>query len=197
MLIAHASIRGVESSRRTIRGSVRTRWLLDAVLGVAGCLALVLVVVSAAAGDAPGWSVQKVPAASVSPLTGVSCTSATACTAVGGALVERWSGARWRRQDVPVPPGTVGLHLSSVSCSSNTACMAVGSFSLAQGGADGTLAEHWDGNRWSYQLLPGPAGGAVRGISLSAVSCTSDRACTAVGNGGGYVSAGERPVKAG
>jgi hypothetical protein len=110
---------------------------------------------------------------------------------VGDALVERWNGIRWTRQDVPVLPGAFELFLNSVSCSSNKACIAVGYFSsTSEGGADGPLAEHWDGNRWSYQLLPRPAGSTLHDITLSAVSCTSDGACIGVGNGD-YVASSE------
>jgi hypothetical protein len=172
----------VDPSGRTIRKRIRARRLLDAVLAGGGCLALVLVVVSAATGDATGWSIERVPAASVSPLSSVSCASIRSCTAVGGALVERWNGSRWTSQDVSVPPGP--FDLTGVSCSSTRACIAVGSYSLTSSGeVQWPLAEHWDGNRWSHQLLPGPAGGAFRSISLRAVSCASNTACTAVGDG--------------
>jgi hypothetical protein len=160
--------------------------LLDAVLAAAGCLALLLVMVSGASAVATGWAVQRVPAASVSPLSSVSCTSVAACTAVGGALVERWADNRWTRQDIVVPPGAVGVSLMGVSCSSDIRCIAVGgSSSTPEGGTDTLFAVRWDGNRWSYQLVPDPGGGPAHGIGFRAVSCTSSRACTAVGDGVG------------
>jgi hypothetical protein len=174
----------VDPSRNTIRERVRARRLLDAVLAAFGCLALLLVVVSGASAVATGWAVQRVPAASVSPLSSVSCTSVGACTAVGGALVERSADNRWTRQNIPVPPGAVAVSLIGVACSSDSACIAVGgSSSTPEGGTDTPFTARWDGNRWSYQLVPDPARGPVRGIGFSAVSCTSSRACTAVGEG--------------
>jgi hypothetical protein len=69
----------------------------------------------------------------------VSCTSSTACTAVGsgfydGALAERWDGSRWSPQTVGDSSGA----LTSVSCSTATRCTAVG-----QG--DGLIAAQWSG----------------------------------------------------
>jgi hypothetical protein len=68
-----------------------------------GMAVLVLPLASAAAAAATGWSIQPTPNPAGSPvslLNGVSCTSATACTAVGGynngtagvTLAEHWSG---------------------------------------------------------------------------------------------------------
>jgi hypothetical protein len=66
----------------------------------------------------------------------VSCTSATACTAVGhyqnGAgtrvtLAERWDGTSWTIQPTPsLSPNYFYTTLSGVSCTSATACTAVG-----------------------------------------------------------------------
>src|SRR5262249_34229668 len=62
-------------------------------------------------------------------LNGVSCTSASACTAVGasnaGTLAERWDGTAWRIQPTPNPPQGSGF-LSGVACPSASACTAVG-----------------------------------------------------------------------
>jgi hypothetical protein len=111
-------------------------------------------------------------------LSGVSCTSATACVAVGRdgnrPLVESWNGMVWSIQDNPVPGGW----LSGVSCVSATACVAVGSDGVA------ALVEGWDGTDWSIQNTRVPAG--ARNSTLRGVSCTSKTACTAVG---GYASA--------
>jgi hypothetical protein len=50
----------------------------------------------------------------------------------------------------------------------------------------GTLAERWNGTRWSIQPAPNPAPGGL----LAAVSCTSASACTAAGNLNGTAHAG-------
>jgi len=119
-------------------------------------------------------------------LSGVSCTSANACTAVGsmkhiycplacnrgmqivtGTMAMQWNGTGWSW--VPTYPSqATPSSLSGVSCPSATACVAVGSSS------SGTLAETWNGTAWTIQTTPsGPA--------LSAVSCPSTNFCMAVG----------------
>ena len=142
----------------------------------------------AAAGTAPSWVIQS----TLSPggrhgsgLLGVSCPSATACTAVGGyaprsgaivTLAEHWNGAKWMVQPTPNPSGTRGSELVAVSCSSARACTAVGLDSK------GTLAERWNGAKWAVQPTPNPSG--TKGSELVAVSCSSATACTAVGDYG-------------
>ena len=136
------------------------------------------------------WSVTRLahpPGATSSALTGVSCTSARACTAVGfdyvpatggGPLAERWNGSRWALEVTP-DPGNGGVPLAAVSCGSATSCTAVGYYDFgALGFTLTTLAEHWDGRRWAVQSLP-PAGDP--GGDLSAVSCPSRLNCTAAG----------------
>ncbi len=137
------------------------------------------------------WSIQMTPdpaaGGSVIQLTGVSCTSATACTAVGSTLnggliwAEHWNGIRWSIQTIPNPTGAT---LNGVSCTSDLACTAVGGFADSTGpGAGGlTLAERWNGTRWSIQTTPNPAGPRFDTDQLNAVSCTSSTSCTAVGN---------------
>lgn len=131
------------------------------------------------------WSVMRLvrpPGATNTFLTGVSCTSARACTAVGsefvpstgaGPVAERWNGRRWAVQVTP-SPGNEGVPFAAVSCGSATSCTAVGYYY----GVDTTLAEHWNGRTWTIQSLP-PVGNP--GADLSAVSCRSGAACTAAG----------------
>ena len=84
-----------------------------------------------------GWSVVPSPNPQVpqGSLSGVSCTSASACTAVGDytnttgtrvTLAERWNGTSWTIQSTPNPTGAKGSSLSGVSCTSASACTAVG-----------------------------------------------------------------------
>jgi hypothetical protein len=122
-----------------------------------------------------------------SGLAGVSCTSASNCIAVGAGdntpagllpLAERWDGTSWSVQPLPVPASAVRSDLNSVSCASASACIAVGSYQDSSG-TGFPLAETWDGTSWSIQPVSGPAGST--NASLSAVSCTSPRACMAVG----------------
>jgi hypothetical protein len=133
------------------------------------------------------WTVQSTPnpaKAYNSVFTGVSCASATACTAVGYsfktsknqvpvAFAEAWNGTRWSFQPTPKPAGSAFSSFYGVSCTSGTACTAVGESS------GNPLAERWNGTRWSVQPLPDPAR-AYDG-NLFGVSCTSATSCTAVG----------------
>jgi hypothetical protein len=141
--------------------------------------------------DGTRWSIQATPNPSSGGgvLFGVSCTSASACTAVGasnaGTFAERWNGTKWAIQLTPNPPGAQFSFLSAVACTSSSACTAVGGY----GNSSGTLvslAERWDGTRWRIQATPNPSGAQFS--VLNAVACTSSSACTAVGgsvNGSG------------
>ena len=124
-----------------------------------------------------------------SALGGVSCTSATACTAAGWftktvkndvTLAEVWNGTAWTVQATPDPAGAIVTKLTGVSCSSATACIAVGSSFSRASSADVTLAERWNGTTWKLQSTPNPAGAIAS--TLSSVSCSSAAACTAVGS---------------
>ena len=134
-----------------------------------------------------------------STLAGVSCVSATACTAVGNynngttrvALAEGWNGTKWSIQHTPNPAGGSEIHLLRVSCTSAAACTAVGGYSNTT--TTVALAERWNGTRWSIQHTPNPAGGSDS--TLYGVSCASATACTAVGgsfNGTTGVTLAER-----
>lgn len=138
-----------------------------------------------------GWHVQAAPsragAAIVSEFTGISCRTPHACTAVGYytktplltvTLAESWNGARWRIQPTPNPAGVAGAALQAVSCASPRACTAVGSTDTGSD-TSGILAEAWNGSRWGLQSVPAPAGSTSS--HLEGVSCSSARACTAVG----------------
>jgi hypothetical protein len=128
-------------------------------------------------------------ALSGSALDGVSCASATICTAVGGystntanmALIERWDGSRWTLQTA----GDPARHpMNGVSCTAPSACTAVGA------GSDALPAELWDGTTWVLQRTATfVQSKATTGRSVG-VSCTSRTACTAVGTtvAGGDIS---------
>ena len=111
-------------------------------------------------------------------LDAVSCTTPSACMAVGRyedragvsfPLAERWDGSRWHIQ----PAGRIPYgELEGVSCTSADSCTAVGTDVSSQ------LIERWDGRRWSMVTAPGTGSDET---SLRAISCTAGRACTAVG----------------
>jgi hypothetical protein len=132
------------------------------------------------------WSTQTTPTptgATSSGLLGVSCSSSTACTAVGGdslsdTLIEHWNGTEWAIQSSPNPTGAKFSDLNAVSCSSSTACTVVGRYENSSGKLL-TLAERWNGTEWSIQTTPNPTG--ATSSDLFGVSCSSTAACTAVG----------------
>jgi hypothetical protein len=140
--------------------------------------------------DGTRWAIQPAPNRlsyhdnSYDELSGVSCVSANACTAVGGfnevlTLAERWDGTRWAIQRAP-NPGSAQRQLTGVSCVSTRACIAVGT-NYPDGPGNLSLAELWDGMRWVVQ--PTPNSPHSSGL-LYGVSCGSASACVAVGDGG-------------
>jgi hypothetical protein len=87
------------------------------------------------------------PGATLSALTGVSCTGASSCTAVGYytntsgftvTLAEAWSGTSWAVQTTPNPSIATASLLYAVSCTAATTCTAVGRYN---NGVQLTLAE--------------------------------------------------------
>lgn len=144
-----------------------------------------------------------------SPLTSVSCTSARACTAVGGfehttgnatagneqveypTVVERWDGSRWSAGTFTPPAGAGGAGLLGVACTSQSACMVVGNQESTVGdvpGVDQAIAGPGNGSAFSAAPLAFPAGVDRGGSSpqppetvLTGVACTTSAQCAAVG----------------
>jgi len=147
------------------------------------------IVTLAEAWDGASWTTQATPnpsKATGAVLNGVSCSSATACTAVGNysdssgntkTLAEAWDGPTWVIQHTPNPLATTNAVLSGVSCTSSTACTAVGHYTGSASIA--TLAEAWNGTKWVIQHTADPAGMSV--VEFLGVSCASGVACSAVG----------------
>ena len=162
--------------------------ILAAALG-----ALMIFGIGGAQAASTAWTVQKSPNATVSggPLESVSCSSARACTAVGKylnpsgitvTLAERWDGSAWQKQATPNPSGdttpSVAPELFGVSCPASGFCEAVGDYQ--QQFVSASLAEMWNGSKWTLQSFPVPAGSS--GAGLTQVSCTSATFCEAVGS---------------
>jgi hypothetical protein len=134
-----------------------------------------------AAADGPAaWTVQSTP------------NPAGACTAVGHStnsagvgipLAERWDSKRWLVERVPRPAGARTTLLFDVSCLSPSACIGVGSVTRSARRTE-PLVERWRGAGWQIQRTPRLRAGAGRVSYLGAVSCTSVRACMAVGYSG-------------
>ncbi len=136
------------------------------------------------------WSLQREPRAApctvrelgqVLPVSaglgGVSCSSTTACTAVGevdiaaaspsssgmdSPLVERLTGRGWRIKSSPFPYGP----LTGVSCPTLMLCAMAG---------DGEIG------RWSPGAGPGAWSVSTVNASFEDVSCASGTACTVIG----------------
>jgi hypothetical protein len=144
------------------------------------------------------WTLETVPSpagTTAAMLNGVSCTSTTACTAVGGyatssssndyfpntPLAERWNGTKWTLQATPANASTSPTgFFGAVSCASATSCTAVGSYSLVDANHTPVL-EHWNGSQWAAQTASSP----MRWNSLYGISCTS-AGCTSVGSSSLY-----------
>jgi hypothetical protein len=139
------------------------------------------------------WTIQSTPTpagVAFTSLFGVSCTSATNCTAVGdyttgitsgpgATLIEQWNGSTWTTQASPNPSGAGLSLLGGVWCASATSCTAVG-FSMSSSTFNNqTLAEQWNGSTWTIQPTPDPSGALDSG--LSGLWCASASNCTAVG----------------
>ena len=126
-----------------------------------------------------------------SPFTSVSCATPSSCMAVGvsGGMPESgyFDGTTWTLQPMLLPPHPAqSITLAGISCPGPGFCMAVGDYSYGVGAMpsptarDKTFAERWNGSSWQFI-------GTVDVASwnqLSAVSCTSPGACTAVGSSG-------------
>ena len=138
---------------------------------------------------ARGWTVDPAPSpagAGAAFLSGVSCSSARRCTAVGdlttragasATLAERRTPDGWKIQPTPTPAAATLVQLTGVSCPSRSFCTAAGFFEAA--GIDVMLAERWNGGRWVIGHTRYPAG--AREVELADVSCPSASSCTAVG----------------
>jgi hypothetical protein len=98
------------------------------------------------------------PPGTLSALPGVSCVTSFNCFAVGvenvQTLIEHWRGSKWVKVKSPNPAAAKSAGLRAVSCLSPRACWAVGTSAKQDTGPDSTLAEHWNGSRWSIVLTP-------------------------------------------
>ncbi len=136
------------------------------------------------------WAVIPSPARDASSsLSGVACSTSTSCFAVGSSLTdavhertltERWDGTSWRVVPSPSPyPDTHGDlfdQLLAVACPTIRSCVAVG---RAAGTGGKTLAERWNGTKWS--VVASRNGSGATGNQLSGISCYRETHCFAVG----------------
>ena len=126
-------------------------------------------------------------------LSGVSCTSSTACVAVGHysgstgeerPLAATLSGGTWSYTEIALPGGANYASLNGVSCTGAGACVAAGSYDVTTS-TNGyvythVLIETLSGGTWTATTGISPSGKGY--ASLTGISCTSSTACTAMGN---------------
>ena len=132
----------------------------------------------------PTWTVATLPvpsgATSLS-LISVSCTSSTACVAVGGTgssvATETLAGGKWSVATLPLPSGASSPVLISVSCPSSSDCVAVGHDT--SGGATVPLAYTFSSGTWQVDTESMPSG--ATSAYLTGVSCVTSTQCYAVG----------------
>ena len=143
------------------------------------------------------WTLQTTPRPEHSigeQLHGVSCSAASACTAVGEfnsvteegkrALIERYNGTSWGLQQAASPfsgsaPKGSGWELNAASCPSSSSCIAVGTYTESSTAGKQALGEEWNGTRWA--LAPAIQRPGVVSNEPTSVSCTAELACTFVG----------------
>ena len=144
---------------------------------------------------------------SFSGLSGVYCTAAPNCWAVGERTkgnadvneILHWNGNAWRDHSVPSPGGTASDDVNglfAVRCLTARSCWAVGEYQ--KGGAGPVLSQalRWNGKRWSVVATP-QTGGRRKGdaTELFDVTCTSSANCWAVGDYGKFTGTISKPVK--
>jgi len=123
------------------------------------------------------------------PVLSMSCASASACMAMvvvgpsGGGLdfsviAEHLNAGTWSSPALPLPSGATGGGPASVSCPAANSCAAVGDYDNASD-QELPLVEGWNGTSWT--AAPLPVSTSVAPASLTALSCPSLTACTAVG----------------
>jgi len=140
--------------------------------------------------DGSTWAVQPMPSpsgAGFSWLDGISCPSASSCTAVGyyynsanvlTTLAEYWDGSMWTIQATP-SRFSKGSALLAVSCTAPGRCTAVGNH-FGPGGGGVPLVEHSSAGIWRVQPVQAPSG--TTDAVLGGISCTVAASCTAVGD---------------
>lgn len=144
---------------------------------------------TAASYNGTSWTLQTVPTprnAAATFISGLSCTSSSACTTVGYAtdvngslfaVAERWNGTSWSEQTLAaVPSGATGSALLGVSCTSSTFCNAVGYY-IDRAGLQRTYSQTW--TPWAVAATVDPT--TFDAAALTGIACTSSTACVGVG----------------
>jgi hypothetical protein len=145
----------------------------------------------------PAGPAAALPLPSFTYLSGVFCTSAANCWAVGvkqssagSAMLNQvlhWNGRKWQKAVVPNPAGTSAHdvnELFAVRCLNARSCWTVGEDSPG-GAVTFNQALYWNGRKWSKVSTPNPGGSKAGEMSeLFDVTCTSSANCWTVGDFG-------------
>lgn len=131
------------------------------------------------------WTLSSVskPAGSIrTVLLDASCSSESACAAVGiyrdsgglqTSLVERWNGTSWSFQSSANPVGSTNTVFQGVSCVASSPCVAVGDWN---NGTWQPMAQEWNGSAWTLDTTPNPAGATetiIEGVACRTTGCLS------------------------
>lgn len=140
--------------------------------------------------EVPGFTALN--AGNYGELDTMSCASADNCTAGGyylGASDEYQSfvaveaGGTWANAKEAPGFGSVGSTVASISCPTAGNCSAGGSYTDTWDNAQGYVTDETSGSWASAEEVPGLAAADSVGTGeITAISCESDGACTAVGN---------------
>jgi hypothetical protein len=135
-------------------------------------------------------SIPKPAGATSVTLEGISCASASACVAVGSynngttqPLAELWDGAKWTAGMAALPSGATRGSLNGVSCGAAGDCWAYGKTQVTiaemeEGKSATPFFARWNGS-WQAEATAHVPGGSLP--TVTAISCGSATACTAVG----------------
>ena len=149
--------------------------------------------------DGTAWTVATVPSPPSANLwlTGVSCSSAADCWAIGkeisvsspgiesdvqGYALEHYDGGSWKQVETPAVGGGDDSSLDSLTCLTADDCWAVGGFGpmhTASGPLPQPVIEHDTGGGW--MVVASPEITAPNGGSLSSLACLSADDCWALG----------------
>jgi hypothetical protein len=119
-------------------------------------------------------------------LTGVTAADSSHVWASGStlsneAMIERWTGSRWRVPTIPTPGSA--SELDAISAISTSDVWAVGDYTPTNTGIAQTLVLHWNGSSW--RRVPSPNTGDAFAINqLVGVKAVSARGVWAVGSYG-------------
>ena len=132
------------------------------------------------------WTLRTIPKPEGSirtVLLDVSCSSASACAAVGiyrdaGGLqtsfVQRWNGSTWSHQSSANPEKSTNTVLQGVSCVASSPCVAVGDWNDSKNWLP--MAQEYNGSAWVLDTTPNPEGATetiIEGVACRTTGCLS------------------------